>query len=183
MCLSFSWDIMLRDGSCCQQSCRQRLLHARHSSVCANNSATGTRAWVARVRAEYPGQLDYSGSWEAASRSLASSLAAIACWLSSCTAPAIIELGGHGSPVRFAVCCSLVWPEVPRQRDERGTCCVCGCRDKMLRDNSGFQQSCSQRQLRTRRRSVHAHISATGTRARVARVRAEYPGQLDYSGS
>ena len=58
----FSWDIMLRDGSCCQQSCSQRLLHARHSSVCANNSATGTRARVARVRAEYPGQLDYSGS-------------------------------------------------------------------------------------------------------------------------
>ena len=27
-----------------------------------------------------------------------------------------------------------------------------------------------------------AHASATGTRARVARVRAEYPGQLDYSG-
>ena len=27
-----------------------------------------------------------------------------------------------------------------------------------------------------------AHASATGTRARVARVRAEYPNQLDYSG-
>ena len=25
-------------------------------------SATGTRTWVARVRAEYPNQLDYSGS-------------------------------------------------------------------------------------------------------------------------
>ena len=24
-------------------------------------SATGTRTWVARVRAEYPNQLDYSG--------------------------------------------------------------------------------------------------------------------------
>ena len=27
------------------------------------SSATGTRARVARVRAEYPGQLDYSGCW------------------------------------------------------------------------------------------------------------------------
>ena len=27
------------------------------------NSATGTRTRVARVRAEYPDQLDYSGSW------------------------------------------------------------------------------------------------------------------------
>ena len=27
------------------------------------NSATGTRTRVARVRAEYPGQLDYSGCW------------------------------------------------------------------------------------------------------------------------
>jgi hypothetical protein len=26
------------------------------------NSATGTRTWVARVRAEYPNQLDYSGA-------------------------------------------------------------------------------------------------------------------------
>ena len=31
-----------------------------HSRVC-NNSATGTRTRVARVRAEYPDQLDYSG--------------------------------------------------------------------------------------------------------------------------
>ena len=29
----------------------------------AQTSATGTRTWVARVRAEYPNQLDYSGSW------------------------------------------------------------------------------------------------------------------------
>ena len=29
------------------------------------NSATGTRTRVARVRAEYPNQLDYSGSWKA----------------------------------------------------------------------------------------------------------------------
>ena len=29
---------------------------------CASNSATGTRTRVARVRAEYPSQLDYSGS-------------------------------------------------------------------------------------------------------------------------
>ena len=28
------------------------------------NSATGTRTWVARVRAEYPNQLDYSGDVE-----------------------------------------------------------------------------------------------------------------------
>ena len=31
--------------------------------------------------------------------------------------------------------------------------------------------------------SVHFPNSATGTRTRVARVRAEYPNQLDYSGS
>ena len=29
----------------------------------SQNSATGTRTRVARVRAEYPNQLDYSGSW------------------------------------------------------------------------------------------------------------------------
>ena len=29
----------------------------------AKSSATGTRTRVARVRAEYPNQLDYSGSW------------------------------------------------------------------------------------------------------------------------
>ena len=29
-----------------------------------NNSATGTRTRVARVRAEYPNQLDYSGMWQ-----------------------------------------------------------------------------------------------------------------------
>ena len=29
---------------------------------CAENSATGTRTRVARVRAEYPNQLDYSGA-------------------------------------------------------------------------------------------------------------------------
>ena len=28
------------------------------------NSATGTRTRVARVRAEYPNQLDYSGFWQ-----------------------------------------------------------------------------------------------------------------------
>ena len=68
--LSFAWDIMLRDGSRCQQSCRQQLLHARHSSARASNSATGTRARVARVRAKYPSQLDYSGFWMAAAASL-----------------------------------------------------------------------------------------------------------------
>ena len=30
---------------------------------------------------------------------------------------------------------------------------------------------------------VHRDNSATGTRTRVARVRADYPNQLDYSGS
>ena len=32
------------------------------TSVGVQNSATGTRTRVARVRAEYPNQLDYSGS-------------------------------------------------------------------------------------------------------------------------
>ena len=31
--------------------------------------------------------------------------------------------------------------------------------------------------------TAHCQNSATGTRTRVARVRAEYPNQLDYSGS
>ena len=31
------------------------------STALEENSATGTRTWVARVRAEYPNQLDYSG--------------------------------------------------------------------------------------------------------------------------
>ena len=33
----------------------------RSSMQCRQNSATGTRTQVARVRAEYPNQLDYSG--------------------------------------------------------------------------------------------------------------------------
>ena len=33
------------------------------SSILGQNSATGTRTRVARVRAEYPNQLDYSGFW------------------------------------------------------------------------------------------------------------------------
>ena len=33
----------------------------RSSMLCRQNSATGTRTRVARVRAEYPNQLDYSG--------------------------------------------------------------------------------------------------------------------------
>ncbi len=32
-------------------------------------------------------------------------------------------------------------------------------------------------------KQMHVHNSATGTRTRVARVRAEYPNQLDYSGA
>ena len=32
----------------------------------AINSATGTQTRVARVRAEYPNQLDYSGFWQQA---------------------------------------------------------------------------------------------------------------------
>ena len=34
--------------------------------ACAVHSATGTRTRVARVRAEYPNQLDYSGFWQIA---------------------------------------------------------------------------------------------------------------------
>ena len=33
------------------------------ASLATFSSATGTRTRVARVRAEYPGQLDYSGCW------------------------------------------------------------------------------------------------------------------------
>ena len=36
------------------------------SSILGQNSATGTRTRVARVRAEYPNQLDYSGFWHKA---------------------------------------------------------------------------------------------------------------------
>ena len=50
-----------------------RCAHGRHKAqslqlqaVCT--SATGTRARVARVRAEYPSQLDYSGCWLQAAR-------------------------------------------------------------------------------------------------------------------
>ena len=47
-------------------------LPTSQSSICrlatlAQNSATGTRTRVARVRAEYPNQLDYSGSGQAVS--------------------------------------------------------------------------------------------------------------------
>ena len=33
----------------------------RNKAQLIENSATGTRTWVARVRAEYPNKLDYSG--------------------------------------------------------------------------------------------------------------------------
>ena len=36
--------------------------HSENMHVSVENSATGTRTRVARVRAEYPNQLDYSGS-------------------------------------------------------------------------------------------------------------------------
>ena len=45
-----------------RQSCACGLISsARH---CQASSATGTRTRVARVRAEYPSQLDYSGFWQ-----------------------------------------------------------------------------------------------------------------------
>ena len=39
----------------------RRGVNVCHTGIC-QNSGTGTRARVARVRAEYPNQLDYSGS-------------------------------------------------------------------------------------------------------------------------
>ena len=44
--------------------------HATVRLCLSVTSATGTRARVARVRAEYPSQLDYSGFWMAAAASL-----------------------------------------------------------------------------------------------------------------
>ena len=38
--------------------------HANHKATSQNTSATGTRTRGARVRAEYPDQLDYSGFWQ-----------------------------------------------------------------------------------------------------------------------
>ena len=76
-------------------------------------SAAGTRTRVARVRAEYPNQIDYSGCWY--------------------DCPFLGLLSGA--------------------------------------DN-----------LRHRLLSEGLTTSATGTRTRVARLRAEYPNQLDYSG-
>ena len=40
---------------------RKNAVPALHRSLAVPNSATGTRTRVARVRAEYPNQLDYSG--------------------------------------------------------------------------------------------------------------------------
>ena len=51
-----------------QAACRETADLANDSY--AQYSATGTRARVARVRAEYPSQLDYSGFWMAAAASL-----------------------------------------------------------------------------------------------------------------
>ena len=47
--------------------------------------------------------------------------------------------------------------------------------------NMGFPGARVQ-PFRCRSNHAHIHNSATGTRTRVARVRAEYPNQLDYSG-
>ena len=44
---------------------RKNAVPALHRSFAVPNSATGTRTRVARVRAEYPNQLDYSGVAEA----------------------------------------------------------------------------------------------------------------------
>jgi hypothetical protein len=44
---------------------RKNAVPALHRSLAVPNSATGTRTRVARVRAEYPNQLDYSGSCQA----------------------------------------------------------------------------------------------------------------------
>ena len=49
--------------ACSAKTRMQPVLPPSRSSSTAleENSATGTRTWVARVRAEYPNQLDYSG--------------------------------------------------------------------------------------------------------------------------
>ena len=49
-----------------------------------------------------------------------------------------------------------------------------------LAKSSNFQAAC--RETADLVNDCYAQYSATGTRARVARVRAEYPSQLDYSG-
>ena len=48
--------------SWCQHGALARLLACGHHVQEQRSSATGTRTRVARVRAEYPSQLDYSGS-------------------------------------------------------------------------------------------------------------------------
>ena len=55
-------------GKCCELAagwlgCRAPFCGAKRGVVCPRemHSATGTRTRVARVRAEYPNQLDYSG--------------------------------------------------------------------------------------------------------------------------
>jgi hypothetical protein len=40
----------------------KRRVYSALCDMCTINSATGTRTRVARVRAEYPNQLDYSGA-------------------------------------------------------------------------------------------------------------------------
>ena len=64
-------------------------------------SATGTRTWVARVRAEHPNQLDYSGV--AGILALALSLRAM---LFSALERMSLELRALGNPTH---CLSLYW--------------------------------------------------------------------------
>ena len=62
--LSVEWPLPV------QQAQLPRLTHATVCLCISAASRTGTRARVARVRAEYPSQLDYSGFWKTAAASL-----------------------------------------------------------------------------------------------------------------
>ena len=67
---------------------------------CCKNSATGTRARVARVRAEYPNQLDYSGSGSCAAKARAAVRSLrVGCWLR----PARSRIGRHSRAARALI--------------------------------------------------------------------------------
>ena len=71
---------------------------SRH--YCCKNSATGTRARVARVRAEYPNQLDYSGSGSCAAKARAAARSMrVGCWLKSARS----RIGRHSRAARALI--------------------------------------------------------------------------------
>ena len=75
-CMAAGLSVSCHDGQesgcqlCCHHQCNCLSEYCRHNKgrhtsqqLPLKSSATGTRARVARVRAEYPDQLDYSGCW------------------------------------------------------------------------------------------------------------------------